>query len=263
MHENPVVIVTGASRGLGASIALWLAKAGAAVSLVARSGDSLKQVARDVDGLGGASLPCCADVSDPKACGNVVQKTLERFGRLDALVNNAAIVQPLASVAQADPETWHYNIVINLMGPFYLASASIAALRRQKGRIINVSTGAADTPLESISAYCAAKAGLNHFTRVLDAEEPSITCLAVRPGVIDTDMQTTIRREDAGTMPPSQFAYFRDIKAQGLLEPPHVPARSIAWLALYAPRKFSGLCLDYDDYRISRPARKIFGERPD
>jgi NAD(P)-dependent dehydrogenase (short-subunit alcohol dehydrogenase family) len=263
MFKNPVVIVTGASRGLGASIALWLAKAGAALTLVARSDDALNHVAREVDGLGGLALPFCADVSDPKACGDLVQKTIERFGRLDALVNNAAMVQPLASVALADPETWRYNIEVNLMGPFYLTHASIAALRRQKGRIINVSTGAADTPLESVSAYCAAKAALNHFTRVLDAEEPAINCVAIRPGVIDTDMQTMIRREGAGTMPPSQFAYFRDIKAQGLLEPPHVPARSVAWLALHAPRKLSGMCLDYDDRRISRPARKIFGELPD
>jgi NAD(P)-dependent dehydrogenase (short-subunit alcohol dehydrogenase family) len=123
-----------------------------------------------------------------------------------------------------------------------------------------VSSGAANLALESISAYCTAKAALNHFTRVLAVEEPELTALAVRPGVVDTDMQTFIRQEGPRAMPPDQADYYRQLKDRGELEPAAIPARSIAWLALYAPREFSGRFLDYDDDRISKPALEVFGE---
>ncbi len=262
MHENPVVIVTGASRGLGASVARWLGKVGAGVALMARSTKLLEHVARDVERVGGVPLPLDLDVIDPDACRRVVQKTLETFGRLDALVNNAGVIQPLTPIAQADSEAWHYTLKVNLMGPFYMTRFSIPELRKQKGRIVNVSSGAASTSIESASAYCASKAALNHFTRVLASEESQLTCVAVRPGVVDTDMQTLIRREGSKSMPPEQADYYRSLKTRGQLEPPWVPGRSIAWLALHAPRDFSGDFLDYDDPRISKPSRVVLGEYP-
>ena len=88
------------------------------------------------------------------------------------------------------------------MAPFYLTRAAVSKLRNTGGRIVNVSSGAANLALENISAYCAAKAALNHFTAVLAAEEPFITALAVRPGVVDTGMQTFIRNEGPKAMPP-------------------------------------------------------------
>jgi NAD(P)-dependent dehydrogenase (short-subunit alcohol dehydrogenase family) len=101
---------------------------------------------------------------------------------------------------------------------------------------------------------------LNHFTRVLAVEEPELTALTVRPGVVDTDMQTLIRQEGPQAMPPDQADFYRRLKDRGELEPAEVPARSIAWLALYAPREFSGKFLDYDDSLISGPALEVFGE---
>jgi NAD(P)-dependent dehydrogenase (short-subunit alcohol dehydrogenase family) len=260
MDQIPVVIVTGASRGIGAYVARWLGKAGAAVALVARSGDKLKQVALDVKRLGGAPLPMVADVADPGACSGVVEETVGEFGRIDALVNNAGMVDPLAFVAMADTESWRYAIEVNLLGPFYMARASILELRNNRGRVVNVSSGAATTPIQAASAYCAAKAGLNHFTRVLAAEEPSVVCVTMRPGVVDTDMQAVIRQVGPAAMPPDQFAYYQGLKDEGKLEPPWVPARSIAWLALHAPLEWSGHFLNYDDPNISRPALEVFGE---
>ena len=193
MTNKRIIIITGSSRGLGAAVACWLGKAGAGVTLMARSGEKLRRIAKEVNRLGGESLICMADVSDPKACCNAVQKTLERFGRLDALVNNAGIVQRISSIAQTDPDHWRYNVDVNFMGPFYLINAAIYALRKNSGRVVNVTSGAANLALENVSAYCAAKAALNHLTRILAAEEPSIISLAVRPGVVDTEMQAYIR----------------------------------------------------------------------
>jgi len=91
-------------------------------------------------------------------------------------------------------------------------------------------------------------------------EEPKLTALTVRPGVVDTDMQTFIRQEGPQAMPSDQADFYRQLKDRGELEPAAIPARSIAWLALYAPRDFSGKFLNYDDPLISDPAVEVFGE---
>ena len=260
MNKTPIVIVSGASRGLGAAVARWLAQAGAGVTLVARSETDLKRVAEDLVGLGGEPLVCSADVSDYDACQRAVARTLERFGRIDALVNNAGIVWPLAAITDSDPAGWRHNIDVNLIGPFYLIRAAVSHLRQQNGRIVNVSSGAANLALENMSAYCTAKAALNHFTRVLAAEESALTALTVRPGVVDTDMQAFLREEGANALPAETAAYYQQLKDHEQLEPPEIPARAIAWLALHAPRQFSGQFLDYDDPRISGKALEVFGE---
>jgi NAD(P)-dependent dehydrogenase (short-subunit alcohol dehydrogenase family) len=118
MHDKPVIILTGASRGVGSFVARWLGKAGAGVALIARSSGALNEVAGDVKRLGGAPTVFAADISNPEACRLAVEKTLDRFGRIDALVNNAGIVQPIASIAQADPESWRKNIEVNSMVGF-------------------------------------------------------------------------------------------------------------------------------------------------
>jgi NAD(P)-dependent dehydrogenase (short-subunit alcohol dehydrogenase family) len=261
MTREPVVIITGASRGLGAATARWLAKAGAAVSLVARCEEKLQQVAADLRRLGGESLVFSADVSDAKACRKAVETTRHHFGRIDALVNNAGIVQPLASIADSHPDDWRHNIEVNLFAPFYLVRAAISDLRKHDGRVVNVSSGAATMALETLSAYCTGKAALNHFTRVLAAEEKDVTALTVRPGVVDTDMQAVLRDDADNAMPADQIAYYRQLKERRELEPPEIPARAIAWLALHAPREFSGKFLNYDDPRISSPAVEVFGEK--
>ncbi len=260
MSGNPVVIVSGASRGIGAATARWLAKAGSAVTLMARSADDLEKVAEDVQQLGGTALVLKGDVSDAEACRSAVAKTLKRFGRLDAVVNNAAMVEPLAPVSRSDVDYWQTSIAVNLLGPFYLIRAAVDNLRQQNGRIVNVSSGAATISVENASAYCAAKAALNHFSRVLAAEEPRVTVVAVRPGVVDTQMQDTIRQKGQDVMSTEQLAYYQHLKTEGQLEQPDVPGRALAWLALHAPLEFSGQFLDYDDPRISGPALGAFGE---
>jgi NAD(P)-dependent dehydrogenase (short-subunit alcohol dehydrogenase family) len=144
------------------------------------------------------------------------------------------------------------------MGAFRLIHAAVSALRDSNGRIVNVSSGAATMALENVSAYCVSKAAVNHFTRVLAAEEPAITALAVRPGMVDTAMQDYIRDRGPEVMPPEQLAYYTNLKERGELEPPEIPGRAIAWLALHAPKDFSGKYLDYDDPRISRSAMEFF-----
>jgi NAD(P)-dependent dehydrogenase (short-subunit alcohol dehydrogenase family) len=189
-----------------------------------------------------------------------VKEALDRFGRLDALVNNAGVLSPVMPLADADPDAWARNIGVNLLAPFYLIRAAVPALRSAGGRVVNISSGAAQKPIGAWSAYCAAKAALTHLTAVLAVEEPRITAVALRPGVIDTRMQALIRREGPGAMDPEKASYFRQLKQEGRLEPPWVPARSAAWLALHAPRDLSGRFIEYDDPQVAEPALALFGK---
>jgi NAD(P)-dependent dehydrogenase (short-subunit alcohol dehydrogenase family) len=260
MQNQPVVIVTGASRGMGAWIAKWLSKAGAKVMLTARSSKELQALEKKIRADGGSATHLSGNVSDPKACFDVVEKTIKQFGRIDALVNNAGIVEPVSKVSECDPEQFRKNILVNLVGPFYMIHEALVALKESKGRVINVSSGAAIRPVASWSAYCSAKAGLTHLTRVLAAEEPSITAISIRPGVVDTNMQALIREKGPEAMPSELSKYFINLKQHGKLEPPWIPARSIAWLALKAPRKLSGEFINYDDPKIFKPALDFFGD---
>lgn len=263
MTQQPVVIVTGASRGIGAATARWLGRAGAAVTLVARSADALRQVAADVERLGGRALVVPGDVSRADVCRRVVDETLETFSRLDALVNNAAVLEPIARVAEVDVEAWRYAIEVNVLGPFYLTRFALQALRTARGRLINISSGAAHHPIVAWSAYCTSKAGLHLFTQVVAQEEPDVVAVSVHPGIVDTEMQALIRRAGEGHMTPEQVARFRQLKATGQLVSPLVSGRSIAWLALYAPPSLSGQFVSFDDAHIIGPARATFGDALD
>ena len=229
--------------------------------LVAKNEARLEDVAEKVKSHGGTPLAIPADVAVWEQCLEVIDKALRVFGRIDAVVNNAGIFEPLAPIGRTDPAAWRYNIEVNLLGPFYMVKAALPSLRERGGRVVNVSSGAARHPIQGGSAYCAAKAGLTHFTAVLAAEEEGVTSVAVRPGVVDTDMQVLLRREGPRAMPPDQASYYERLKTEGLLENPDVPGRSIAWLALQAPSGWSGQFLDYDDPRVAGSATAFFAQK--
>lgn len=260
MTERPVVLVTGASRGLGAAIAAWLGRAGAAVVLAARSGDRLGTVASEVRRLGGEARVVAADLAYPESCFDLVEAGLKEFGRLDAVVNNAGVLGPIAPLERSNPVDWGRNLQVNLLGPYYVTRYALPALRKASGRLVNISSGAALKAVAGWSAYCVAKAGLLQLSRLVAVEAPEVVSVSLRPGVVDTEMQETIRREGLNGMPPDLVEHFRALKEQGRLEPPEVPARSAAWLALHAPREWSGELIPYDDPRLMGPAVALLGE---
>lgn len=246
----PTIIVTGASRGLGAATARILGERGVNIVLNARSMNDLQGVAKSIDSRGKQVLAIAGDVSREGDCRDLVHQAVQRFGRLDALINNAGVLQPIAPIAAADPQQWVQNMLINLFGPFALTHYALPQLRQSRGRIVNVSSGAAVGANSGWSAYCAAKAGLNHFTRVLAVEEPDVVSLSFRPGVVDTAMQRTIREEGAGGMPPESHQKFQNYYESGQLLAPDVPGRALAALALHAPRDWSGDFVAWDEERV-------------
>lgn len=259
MENKPVVIVTGASRGLGEATAYLLARQGARVTLNARTRPRLQEVAEKVAEMGGEALIAEGSVGDEEVCARIVQSTLDRWGRIDALVNNAAVITPIGSYTGVNLRDWREAVEVNLLGPLYLARLAAGALKESKGRIVNISTGAAVHPLPAWSAYCATKAGLHHLTRTMAVEERDIIALSLRPGVVDTEMQVQIRRDGPAHMPADLTQYFQSLKETGRLEPPEVPARAIAWLALHAPADWSGEMIEYTDPRVVQAAHALFG----
>ena len=182
-----VAIVTGASRGIGRATAAALADLGWFVTLVSRSEQALSAVAREAKG----ALVVPADVSRGASAGMIVARTLERFGRIDALVNNAGVA-PLLPLEETSDDVWRDALDTNLSAAFYLSRACWPVFRRQGsgGVIVNVSSAAARDPFGGFAAYGAAKAGLNNLTLSLAREGAShgIRAHAVAPGATETEM---------------------------------------------------------------------------
>lgn len=227
-----------------------VAELGADVVVTARSADDLAVVAEAVRASGRQAHVVAGDIMERGTAEAIVREAVERFGRIDGVVNNAGVVEPIAAVADSDPAAWARNLAVNLLAPMQLIQTTLPYLRQSQGRVINVSSGAAVNPISGWAAYCAAKAGLNHFTRVLAKEEPMVTVLAVRPGIVDTEMQATIRREGEKGMRGDEHGRFVRYHEEGALLPAERPGRALAVLALYAPLAWSGEFLSWDEERV-------------
>ena len=255
------IIVTGASRGLGLAIARDAADLGASVVLFARSADTLEQEAQAIRETGAKAIAIPGDISQEADCRRLVEKTLAAFGRIDALVNNAGVIEPIAPLADADVAAWRQSLLTNVLGPMMLTQAALPYLRQHRGRVINVSSGASTYAIPGWGAYCTAKGALNQFNRVLSVEEEMVTAVAVRPGVVDTDMQAIIREMGEAGMPESAYQRFVRLRDEGQLLPPEAPGGAIAVLALFAPREWDGEFVAWDDERVQELVRKYATRR--
>jgi NAD(P)-dependent dehydrogenase (short-subunit alcohol dehydrogenase family) len=191
-----VVIVTGASRGIGAAAATALGKAGATLVLTARDRAQIEGVAQAITRDGGTAFADACDVSDWSAVQRLVAETQRRYGKIDALINNAGVIDPVAITADSDPAAWARSIEINLIGAYYAIRAVLPPmLAAGGGRIVNVSSGAAFNPQAGWSAYCSAKAGLAMLTRQIELEHAAqgIRVFGFQPGPTDTDMHVINR----------------------------------------------------------------------
>jgi len=250
MHK-PTLIITGASRGLGAAAARIAARMGARLVLSARSEADLVALAAEIRAGGGEALAVPGDVTRAEDNARLIAAAVETFGGLDGLINNAGVIEPIARLADADPDAWERLLRVNLIGPLRVTREALPYLRRSQGRIVNVSSGVALTPRAGFGAYAASKAALNLFTKSLVLEEPLITSVAFRPGPVDTAMQDVIRPAGPARMSEEAHAEFMGHKAQGTLLPPEVPGRALAVLALYATREIEGELVSWRDERVA------------
>lgn len=229
-----VVIITGASRGIGAAAAAALAKAGATLMLTARDGARCEAISQDIIRGGGKAAALACDVSDWNAVRHLAEQTQQRFGKIDALVNNAGVIEPIAGIADSDPAAWARNVQINLVGAYHAVRAVLPPMiAAGAGTIVNVSSGAAHQPLEGWSAYCSAKAGLAMLTRAIALEHAAqgIRVFGFQPGTTDTEMQVVIRA--SGVNPVSK------IPRENLIPVAH-PAAAIVYLCSSAADDLAG-----------------------
>lgn len=228
MNSSTVVIVTGASRGLGHALALGLLKPGTHLISIARSNNT--QLAEQASACGAVLQQVQADLSDPaaaQACAENIATSLPRNAQRYLLINNAGMVDPISQAndlvdARAIANAFNLNVtsVIALTAAFLRAAPATA-----DRRILNISSGAGRNPTPGWGVYCATKAALDHYTQVVNAEGHGLRIASLAPGVIDTGMQQKIRSSDTDHFP--NVERFTQMHEQGQLSSPGAVAEKI------------------------------------
>ncbi|MBM7070142.1 SDR family oxidoreductase [Actibacterium sp. 188UL27-1] len=210
-------MITGASRGIGAETVRIFARAGAKVGMMARSETALADLAAEI-GQDAVPLPC--DVADYDA----VSAAVATLGKVDILINNAGVIEPISHLAHSDPSDWGQVIDINLKGVYNGMRAVLPGmLAAGGGTILTVSSGAAHGPVEAWSHYCASKAACAMLTRCIDKEnaDQGIRAMGLSPGTVATQMQREIKA--SGVNPVSQLDWDVHI-------PANWPAQALLWM---------------------------------
>ena len=190
MLQGKVVLVTGASQGLGRALALAYAREGASLVVNSRSEEGIRPVAGEVEELGVEVLAVAADVSRGEDARRLVEEAVGRFGRLDVLVNNAGLLGPRVAIEEYPEEEWRRVIDVNLTGPYLVSRATIPHLR-EGASIINVVSGVSVEGRAGWGAYSVSKFGVEGLSQILAAEleDRGIRSNAVDPGGMRTKMR--------------------------------------------------------------------------
>ena len=231
MLKDKIALVTGAGRGLGRAVALALSREGASVAAADRDGPGARDAARDTGGLAVEG-----DLADPGACGAMVETTVARYGRLDILVNCAAIclVDPLLEIS---PERWDRVFAVNVRGAFAITQAAARAMiPRRSGRILHVSSPASKLGTPMFASYAASKAAVDSLVRsaALALAPHLITVNSIVPGrmtggMID-DLEAEIARRTGQPADALKEDRTRSLPFQRRVAPEEV-ARAAVWLA--------------------------------
>jgi NAD(P)-dependent dehydrogenase (short-subunit alcohol dehydrogenase family) len=222
-----VAIITGASRGIGRAFAQAFAAAGAAVAATARSEEELRETVAMIGAAGGRAISIVTDVTDAHAVEQMVRRVEGELGPIEVLINNAGAARAIGPLWECNPDEWWRDVETNLRGPFVCCRAVVPGMiHRQRGRVINVSSGVALGPFPYTSAYGSSKAGLLRLTdclaNELRAAQAAVSIFAVSPGSVRTAMMDHLMDSDAGR---KWLPQLRNI--------PLVPTERVAELAVF------------------------------
>jgi NAD(P)-dependent dehydrogenase (short-subunit alcohol dehydrogenase family) len=200
MLEGKVALITGAGKGLGRALALACAREGARVVINARSEESIRPVAEEVESSGAEALALAADVSESADVEGMVDAAVQRFGRIDVLFNNAGVLGPRVAIVEYPEDEWRRVIDANLTGPFLVSKAVIPHMP-EGGSIVNVVSGVSVEGRAEWGAYSVSKFGVEGLTQILSSEleERGIRVNAVDPGGMRTGMRAAAYPEEDPT----------------------------------------------------------------
>ncbi len=234
--EGAVAWITGGGRGIGRAIARELARASAQVVVSARSTDEVERVAAEIRAGGGDALAVRCDVTSPDEVEAAFGRAIQRFGRVDILINNAGFVES-APFHRLDPAIWDRTIDVNLSGTYRCTRVALPGMvERRRGRVVNIASVAARVGYRYTAAYCAAKHGVLGLTRALAVETAAhgVTVNAVCPGWVDTDMTAeSVRRisDTTGRSPAEARRLLEAMNPQRRLIQPEEVAAVVVFLA--------------------------------
>lgn len=187
--SGKVAIVTGATSGIGRATALRFAEAGALVTAIGRNEHSLASVAEEIRAAGGDADTVCADVTNKADAERIIAATIERFTKLDVIVNAAGHISN-GTIENTSLEAWDAMLDVNLRAAFYLMQQAVPFLIQTRGNIVNVSSVTGLRAFPGVLAYCVSKAGLDQLTRcaALELAAKGVRVNAVNPGVVVTEI---------------------------------------------------------------------------
>ncbi|GAA5887552.1 hypothetical protein JCM16303_004241 [Sporobolomyces ruberrimus] len=270
---RPTVLLTGGSKGLGlATLEILLSLNHNVLSLSRSTPPELDLLSNRYPG---ALIISKGDVSNDEDNKQAVEMCIQSFGRLDALILNAGTLHPLGthrSFSSPDKLSEYKSLFeTNFFSLISIVSHSLPYLSSREGkssslsssssssedpvvggRIIMVSSGAATGGVQGWGAYSASKAAMNSLVRTLGNEEDRVVTVAVRPGVVETEMQEIIRDKGAEHMKGSEHERFTGLHSRGELLPPSKPGRALASLSIRAGKDLSGEFVNWDDERVQK-----------
>ncbi|MFC8077871.1 SDR family NAD(P)-dependent oxidoreductase [Streptomyces sp. NPDC057307] len=250
--DRPVVLLTGATGGLGSAIATALAADGARLTLTARTTEAVAKLADELRAAGGEALPLPADITDPSAAGAVARRTVEAFGRIDVLIDNAGVEGPVGPFWEVPLDDWWETVRVNVMSTAAAAHAVLPFMVGQSGgRIVSISSAAGQSRWPTLSAYSVSKAaGIKCMENIgYEAREHGVSTFSLHPGIVPTGLTTAAVTDDA--LATSWHARRRDWLLRQLGEGRGTSVeravRAVAALAAGTADHLSGRYLTVDD----------------
>ena len=251
---SKILLITGATSGIGKATALRFANAGASIAAVGRNETALIQLKEQIDEIGAQSVTISADISLEAEAGNVVSKAIEHFGGVDVLVNAAGHISS-GTIENSSLEAWDAMLNINLRAVFILMQKALPTLLERRGNIVNVSSVTGLRAFPGVLAYCVSKAGLDQLTRcaALELAARGVRVNAVNPGVVVTEIHKR------GGMTEEQYEAFLEHSKQthplGRVGQPAEIAELIFFLASERASWITGATYSIDGGRAQTCAR--------